>query len=54
MAKTTFDINAISAERQAQPASPGQINAVALKFSNLKDGRRLNTQRSPALNFAKH
>ena len=47
MAKTTFDINAISAERQAQPASPGQINAVALKFSNLKDGKldwRLKTQ----------
>ena len=47
MAKTKFDINSISPERQAQPASPGQINAVALKFSTTKDGGRdwrLNTQ----------
>ena len=47
MAKTTFDINAVSAERQAGKASPGQIYAVSLKFSNLKDGKldwRLKTQ----------
>jgi hypothetical protein len=40
MAKTKFDINSISPERQAGPASPGQIYAVSLKFSNLKDGGR--------------
>ena len=41
MAKTKFDINSISPERQAQPASPGQINAVALKFSTTNHGSLL-------------
>ena len=47
MAKSTFDINAISAERHGQPASFSQCNAVAVKFSRLQNGKlnwRLKTQ----------
>jgi len=48
MAKSTFDINAISAERQSGPASYSQCNSVAMKFSkNNKTGKldwRLKTQ----------
>jgi len=47
MAKTAFDINLISPERQAEPASFPQRNAVATKFSKKKNGDidwRLKTQ----------